>query len=350
MKESIRVAIVYCRKEELGQNWAVACQGRNLDYNMFDISSSTFFSELDAYAPDIVLTRPPGNIELDKTLFDEKTYVLSKIKDYFLFPSYEETVIYENKRVLSYHLEAWNLPHPQTKVFYSKDELNGFASRIKYPIVVKSSIGASGTGVHVIRTHKQLRTYAKRAFSSKGMPVRIGPNRNTGNIFKWLSKALRNPKYAKERVAEYKTVADNRPKRYVIIQDYVPHEFEWRVAKIGDSYFAHKKIKHKDKCSGTKGIDYVDPPVSLLEFVKQTCGSFGFNSVAIDLFEVQGKYLINEIQTIFGHVQDHILEVDGKPGRYLDQDGKWVFEEGMFNSNKSFNLRLEVALKLYRKE
>jgi hypothetical protein len=46
-------------------------------------------------------------------------------------------------------------------------------------------------------------------------------------------------------------------------------------------------------------------------------------------------------------VQDHILEVDGKPGRYIFQDGQWVFEEGMFNSNESYDLRLEVALKLY---
>ena len=44
---------------------------------------------------------------------------------------------------------------------------------------------------------------------------------------------------------------------------------------------------------------------------------------------------------------DHILEVDGRPGRYLYQDGQWVFEEGMFNSNESYDLRLEVALKLY---
>ena len=46
-------------------------------------------------------------------------------------------------------------------------------------------------------------------------------------------------------------------------------------------------------------------------------------------------------------MQDHILEVDGKPGRYLYQEGRWVFEEGMFNSNECYDLRLEVALKLY---
>jgi hypothetical protein len=51
-------------------------------------------------------------------------------------------------------------------------------------------------------------------------------------------------------------------------------------SKNRDSYFAHRKTKDGDKCSGTKGIDYVNPPLSLLEFVKKTCDSLGFNSVA----------------------------------------------------------------------
>jgi hypothetical protein len=45
-------------------------------------------------------------------------------------------------------------------------------------------------------------------------------------------------------------------------------------------------------------------------------------------------------------VLDHILEVDGKPKIHISE-GHWVFEEGMFNSNESYDLRLEVALKLY---
>ena len=105
--------------------------------------------------------------------------------------------------------------------------------------------------------------------------------------------------------------------------------------------------KNHDKCSGTKGIDYVDPPHSLLDFVKEVCNKNNLNSVAIDMFEHEGQYMVNEIQCIFGHVQDHILEVDGKPGRYRFENGAWVFEEGMFNANESYDLRLEVALELF---
>ena len=52
---------------------------------------------------------------------------------------------------------------------------------------------------------------------------------------------------------------------------YIPHDFEWRCVRIGDSYFAHRKRKLGDKASGTKGIDYVNPPESLLDFTRDLC-------------------------------------------------------------------------------
>ncbi len=58
----------------------------------------------------------------------------------------------------------------------------------------------------------------------------------------------------------------------------------------------------------------------------------------------QGKYLINEMQCIFGQSDPYQMLVNGKPGRYVFKDGKWIFEEGMFNRNESYNLRVEFVL------
>ena len=63
----------------------------------------------------------------------------------------------------------------------------------------------------------------------------------------------------------------------------------------------------------------------------------------------QGGYLINELQTLFGHVQDYILAVDGVPGRYIFTNDQWFFEPGDFNTNESYDLRLKTALDLYEK-
>ena len=73
--------------------------------------------------------------------------------------------------------------------------------------------------------------------------------------------------------------------------------------------------------------------------------------MAVDLFEDgKGGYLINELQCIFGHVQKFICQKNGKPGRYRFTGNDWIFEEGMFNTNLSYDIRLEHALSLLKKQ
>jgi hypothetical protein len=38
--------------------------------------------------------------------------------------------------------------------------------------------------------------------------------------------------------------------------------------------------------------------------------------------------------------------LDGIPGRYIHKGSQWVFEQGEFNSNNSYNLRLKHVVKM----
>lgn len=345
----MKILILYCKDANLANKWENACSKKGLEYSSLDISAHNWLESIKIYNPDLILLKPPGDIEISKIMFDERVYILSHILQYKIFPTYNENIIYENKKMLSYYLCALDIPHPKTYVFYNKKEALAYLSNSQYPVVMKSSIGASGTGVFLCKSSKEAKKYIIRAFSKKGIPLIIGPNRVTGDILKWFKKAIINPNYARQRIATYSTISKSRTKNIIIIQEFIPHNYEWRVARIGESYFAHQKVKYKDKCSGTKGINYVNPPLELLDFVREVCSKNNLYSVAIDIFEYNNSYIINEIQTIFGHVQDHILEVNGKPGRYIYDDNQWIFEEGMFNTNESYDLRLEVALDLYNK-
>jgi len=69
--------------------------------------------------------------------------------------------------------------------------------------------------------------------------------------------------------------------------------------------------------------------------------------MAVDLFEDgRGGYLVNEMQCIFGHVQDYICAQDNEPGRFILKEDSWVFEKGNFNTNLSYDLRLENLIGL----
>ena len=344
----IKTVILQNENPSSSTNWSIACKKFEVDYEIIDLTAFDWIDKINACNAHFFLLKPPGNLEHFKTLYDERIYIITKVLGLNTYPSFEECYIYENKKNLSYFLRAKKIPHPQTYVFYDKDTASDFIDNSLFPIVAKTSIGASGSGVQVFRSKEKAKKYLRKAFSKGGVKRAFGPNRVTGSPAKWIKKAIQSPSYFVKKLKGYFTVNRYGQKGYVIFQEYIPHEFEWRVAKIGESYFAHKKVKYKDKASGTTGINYINPPMKLLSFVKALCEKNNFNFMAVDLFEnSDGGFLVNELQTFFGHVQDYILTVDGAPGRYIFKNDQFVFEPGDFNTNKSFDLRLEEILKLY---
>ena len=345
------IGILRNEDERSAIKWKKACENLNLAFDIIDLVSHDWFKKVTEKRYDFFLLKPGGEFERYKQLYDERIYIINKIMKFNIFPSFEEAYIYENKKLLSYYLDAKKIPHPKTFVFYNSKEACNFIGDKQFPLVGKTSIGASGTGVEILKSKADALSYIKKAFSKKGIKRRFGPNRVVGSPKKWIDKAIKSPEYFIKRLKEYIEINNEGQKGYVIFQEYIKHDYEWRAVKIGDSYFAHKKIKSGEKASGSKGIDYVNPPHGLLDFLKTICDKNNFNSVAIDIFEDAEKgFLVNEVQTIFGHVQSHILEVDGKPGRYINDSGNWLFEAGDFNTNESYDLRLQTALMMYGKK
>ncbi|GJQ64318.1 MAG: hypothetical protein SCALA702_33710 [Melioribacteraceae bacterium] len=326
------------------RRWVNACEAANVEYIVIDFTRADWFEKVNDPRIDYFLVKPPGQITKYKHLFDQRLYILSKVMKKPMYPSYEEIIIHENKETLSYFLKAKGIPHPATNLFYYKDEAINFVKNHDLPLVAKTSIGGSGSGVKVLRSVADAEKYITTAFG-KGIKKRFGPNRVTGTPKKWFNKAISDIPAAIKKIKNYIAFYGDAQRGFVIFQDYIPHEYEWRSVMINDSFFAHQKVKMGDKASGSKGIDYVNPPESILDFTRNICIENGFKSMAIDIFEdANGNYLVNEMQTIFGHVQDFILAVDGKPGRFVYSENEWVFEAGDFNENESYNIRLKGIL------
>ena len=91
-----------------------------------------------------------------------------------------------------------------------------------------------------------------------------------------------------------------------------------------------------------KGYD--NPPLDLLDFVKNITDNHKLYSQAVDIFETNGNYLINEMQCIFGQSDGYQMMVDGEIGRYIYLEDKWVFEKGNFAKNACYDLRLDYVI------
>lgn len=346
----IKVIILANELDEDHLPWAIACMEykEQIEYRVIDLTKDTWLNEIQSLPFDLLLAKPGGLTAHFKQLYDERIYILGKVLNYWIYPSPEEIFIYENKRFLSYWLKSTQIPHPETHVFNNKNEAGNFLNRSDYPIVTKTNIGASGSGVKILKNKKAASNYIIRSFSAKGAPERTGPNLDRGDMLKRALHYFTNPRDIAKKLKIYKTRNKNRQRNFVIFQEYIPHSFEWRVVRIGESFFAHKKITNRSKASGTLLKGYENPPIKLLNFVKNITDKHRFFSQAVDVFESERGYLVNEMQCIFGQSDPYQMLIDGKPGRYLYIDNRWVFEEGDFASNQCYNLRLDYILNLLK--
>ena len=282
--------------------WIDSCRKHSdsIDFTVIDLTDDDWQDQLRNGKIDICLLRPPGRTELLKRLYDERVLIISSIIDLPIYPSLTEILLYENKRFVRDWLKAMSLPHPETFVFFCKEDAENFlADRINWPVVGKTNIGASGNGVQIIPDINSAVNYINDAFT-KGISTRTGPKLRKGSLFKKVRKVLTQKGFLTRRLNEYSQVFLNPQKDFVIFQEFIPHTFEWRCVRIGKSFFAHKKLARNNMSSGTLLKGYDEVPVSLLNFMWEVTERTNLSSVAIDLFETERGYLINEIQCFFG--------------------------------------------------
>ena len=329
-------------------HWVDVCNKyEEIKYDIVDLSKKDALSFIKKDKYDLCLAKPPGLTEKYKKLYDEKVYIINNILKYPIYPSFIEILIYENKRFLSYWLEANNIPHPRTKVIYESQQAIEFIRDEKYPLVAKTNIGASGSGVSILKSERQAKKYIYNTFYGSGATKRWGPNIKRKNLIKRFISLMLNPSKMDDRMHAYSSRLKEKQKDYVIFQEYVPHKYEWRVVCIDDSYFAHKKLVVGGKASGSLLKDYSNPPLSLLDFARNIMETYGLMSQALDIFETENcGYLVNEMQCIFGQSDQYQMLIDGKPGRYRYIDGQWLFEEGMYNDNMNYELRIKHVIKI----
>lgn len=331
--------------------WITSCEKKAdiLKYTIIDITANDWLEKALSKEFDVYLARPAGRRELYKKLYDERMYILSQTLGKTIYPAFNELLLYENKRFMSYWLKAQNIPHPKTDVFYSKETAVQFAHTTEYPVVSKSNIGAGGKGVIIHKDVKSLIKCINKVFGGKGTTMSWKPNLRKGDIMSRSLKRALHPidtiHYMKERI---KYAVAEPQKDFILLQEYIECDHEWRCVKIGKSYFGHKKLRTwGDKISGTSAVSWDIPGENLLNFFKMICNKGNFSSMAVDVFEdKKGNYLVNELQCFFGSRSPHQMKKNGTPGRFIFQNNNWLFEEGNFNTNNSFDLRLEYILSL----
>ena len=306
------------------KNYILACKELNIDYEVVDFLSSNWISNIQNSDCNGFLVRPSFQKEVWKKMFDERLFYVNKVLKIPIYPTYEELFLYENKKNMAYWLEINNIRHPKTWIFYKKNEALEFINSYEnYPLVFKTSIGSAAIGVIYIHKKHQAIKIVNKIFT-RLLFFNFG-------FTKWIKTKYLIPF----------PLMDDKQYNFIILQEKIDVRYEWRMIKIGESYFGHQKLSDGKYHSGSNLVGWVDPPEDLRNFMKEICEIGQFNSMCIDIFEDNnGNYYVNELQSIFGSYIESQMYIHGVPGRYRFINNEWVFEEGVYNRNGSCNLRV----------
>ncbi len=214
-----------------------ACRDLGISYKLLDIFRSDWISVIEQSGCDAFLVWPSVGTTVWKQMFDDRLRCMEEDLGKIIYPTGKETWLYENKRRAHNWFEAHKIPHPRTWVFYDRKEALEFAEHTELPIIFKASHGGTASGVRILRTRSQAKRLVRKMFAGGMIPRGYHPqDRQRGSIY---------------------------------FQEYLPNVKEWRMARIGDSYFGYRKEKDAgaDFHSGSHAWSWLDPPRPLLNML-----------------------------------------------------------------------------------
>jgi len=313
-QSDITVGIVHNSRQS-HKYWVGACVNKKVSFRIIHLDRSDWLEQVLDSAIDALLIWPDISSQEIKTMQDERLRIINDSLGIYMYPSIKEIELYENKRLQSYWLKAHGFPQADTRVFYDIHEMKTYLDTVNYPVVFKSNLGASASGVYIVRSSKQAHRLMK-TFFRHGYKLR----KKGGGV---------------------------RQRGGVYVQNYLEGAKEWRMVRIGDSYFGHGKEMNGQFHSGSGKANWELPPETAFEMLRAVTDKEAFTSMDVDMFETKdGKILINELQTVFGNsIAKEQLKLDGEPGRFFVGDsGRLIFESGSFCSNHLCDLRLDFVI------
>lgn len=295
--------------------YEAACLELGVPYEVIDLSGADWQERILSSGCAAFLVRPFVLTSMGKVMYDERIRILAEEMGKRVFPSPKSLWLYESKRRTADWLKANGIAQPRTSVFFDQGKAMDFIESCDLPVVFKTDLGSESFGVRIVRHRNEGKKLVKRCFG----------------------RGFATPRYD----------VGERSRGYILFQEFIPEAREWRVVRIGDSYFGHTKVRKGDFHSGSKQKRFDTPPRAVLDLCRRATDLGDFKNMSLDILETcGGEYLVIELHAYFGCSTPNVMEIDGRPGRYIYSENadEYVFEEGSFNRNASCNLRVMLLL------
>ena len=293
-----------------------ACQELKVSYRVINLMADDWLDQVTQSSVEALLVRPMSYTSLWKQAFDERLQLVAERFNIPIVPSVKECWLYESKRRIRDWLSLYGFAQPETHVFFREDEALNFMESSPLPLVFKTDVGASASGIYILRSRNQGRRMIQRVFR-RGLHT--------------------SP-----------SIPQDRQWGCVLLQEYLPQVKEWRMVRIDRSVFCREKLPGADGLhSGSGTVRWAKPSAALLDGLWTITEAGHFTSMNVDFFEEQGgRLLVNELHAYFGGILPKNVDLGAEhKGRWLrTEEGSWNFDPGYFYQNACANLRVEMVL------
>ena len=295
---------------------AIANAFRDYDYQVhtMEFSKIDFRSKYDHNI--FVYQTSEDRGVLYKSFIEDSVYAL-QLHGAVVIPEYRYLLAHHNKCFMEFLRDLTPNPNVQSL----KAHCFGVYEEIKdadltFPIVLKPSAGAKGTGVCIAYDRAELLRNAKKLMRSFSM-LQLGIELRKRLFFKgFVNRSLH--------------------RRKVIAQEYFPGlSYDFKVLCYWDRYYVLKrKVRKNDfRASGSGIFEWIrETPIELLEFADSVRWSFNVPCISMDIGMSNSKTVLFEMQFVsFG-----TLTLEKSEGYFIRKDGDWVWESSNPDLEKTF--------------
>ncbi len=274
-------------------------QVNSIPYELFDIHRSDFLDRARQF--DLIVWRPDSSYG-GQWEAKAKIELLNRYLGIATYPSKDELWFYEDKNKEFWLLGRAGVPAVTTFISYSRAETESFLEQCSYPLVSKDITNSASQGVKLLRTQRQALKFARQVFT-------------VGARLHYLY------------VRQY---------GYVHLQEYLPNPgYDLRVICVGNSYFGYYRYAEPGdfRASGAGRVVKQALPPAALELARQAKQALPpTRCLAVDMVQDirSGQFYIIECSIFINVLSSVQLMVEGVPGRYIEQEGQFVFAPGKF--------------------
>ena len=268
-----------------------ACRGVGLEYRIISVGRDCWMDDIEGL--DGFVWRP---VMSDASGMAEIRTKLPIIEGFNIrcFPNSLMVWLYDDKIRETFFLRANQYPTPSTFVTFEEDEAREYARQAEYPFVAKTHMGASSSGVMLIRSNHQAQELLDGIFTRVSIWEKV------------KAKFIYDRRLAKGDILLARRLqVHNSCPRYAYFQEFVPGDRDWRITTLGNdlvSVFVRRNRPGDFRASGSglwERIGEKEIPVEACDLALGISNRHGFLSMTYDFRKGTKRWLINELSYTF---------------------------------------------------